>query len=320
MRAEVTPTAASPIADLTYRNYDGPLRTRAVRWWIVALATLRMVRSKPGFWITAGICVLPYLGQGFQFYMQNQMGIVNNPMLTPDPKQKWATVIFQALNGNVNCLGLLLIALIAGAGSISADNRANALLVYLSKPITKGDYLLGKWAGVFLTVFGAAFVPALVLWTFLALSYTSDGFFKDDPWLLIHLTVAAAVQGVIHASLILGFSAWSKSPSMAGAIYAAVYFIGNTIFGTIVGPIIKHDDFQTGNLVQHFSIGGVIDGLAQNVLHVYVIDLMRGGRGIMPSGDAPPAVWPIIGLATAMVVIGVSAARTRIRAVEVIRG
>jgi ABC-2 type transport system permease protein len=321
MSSEVASPVASPIADLTYRNYDGPLRTRAARWWIVALATLRLVSKKPGYWITIVICVLPYLGHGLQFYLQNRAGLGNNPMFSPpDPKQKWALVVFQSLNGDINCLGLFLIALIAGSGSISADNRANALLVYLSKPITKGDYLLGKWAGVFLAIFGVAFVPGLLLYTSLAFSYARDGFFKDDPWLLLHLTLAAAVQGVIHTSLILGFSAWSKSPSTAGAIYAAVYFVGNIIVGGIMGHLLMRDDYATGNLVQHFAIGGVIDGLAQNLLHVSVVDLFRRSvKGVQPS-DTAPALWPLIGLATAMVAISIAAARAKIQAVEVIRG
>jgi ABC-2 type transport system permease protein len=321
MSSEVAPSVASPIADLTYRNYDGPLRTRAARWWIVAVATLRLTRAKPAFWITVIVCVLPYLGHGLFFYQQQQMGFGQNPMFNPpDPRQRWALLMFQSLNGNINCLGLFLIALIAGAGSIAADNRANALLVYLSKPLTKGDYLLGKWVGVFLAIFSVAFIPGFILWTFLAFSYSSDGFFKDDPWLLLHFVLAAAVQGVIHASLILGFSAWSKSASMAGAIYAAVYFVGNIIVGGIIGHLLMRDDYSTGNLVQHFAIGGVIDGLAQNLLHVSVVDIFRRRvNGVRPSDEAP-ALLPLIALACCLVAAGIGAARARIRAVEVIRG
>jgi len=53
----------------------------------------------------------------------------------------------------MNSFSILCIALVVGAGAIAADNRSNALMVYLSKPITKGDYLLGKWMGIFLAIF-----------------------------------------------------------------------------------------------------------------------------------------------------------------------
>ena len=54
-------------------------------------------------------------------------------------------------------LFLLFIALLAGAGSIANDNRANALLVYLSKPCRKVDYLFGKWAGLAMLIAGVPF-------------------------------------------------------------------------------------------------------------------------------------------------------------------
>src|SRR5438093_2406589 len=34
----------------------------------------------------------------------------------------------------------------AGAGLIAQDRRANALQIYLSKPLTRGEYVFGKFA------------------------------------------------------------------------------------------------------------------------------------------------------------------------------
>ena len=36
-----------------------------------------------------------------------------------------------------------------GAGLIANDRRANALQIYLSKPLTRGEYILGKFAILF---------------------------------------------------------------------------------------------------------------------------------------------------------------------------
>lgn len=309
-----------PIADLSYRNYDGPLRSRVARWWVVAAATLRMTAKKPAFWIVVAISVLPFLGHGFLLYLQSQLGMQQNPLMQTEPKERWALTVFQSLNGDINSICLLLIALTAGAGSIAADNRANALQVYLAKPITKGDYLFGKWMGVFLALFGVGFVLSLLLYVFLALSFFSDGFFKDDPWLIVHLTLAAMIPAVIHTSLLLGVSAWSKSASVAGAIYASVYFACNIIVGSVVGPLLFKDDVKASSLVQHFSIGGVIDGLSQNVLRVTFRDFFRMGEDGMPAHIAPPALSAMLGLGVTLVVVSLVAARLRIRAVEVVQG
>ena len=189
----------------------------------------------------------------------------------------------------MNSFGLLVIALLMGAGSIAADNRANALLVYLSKPITKGDYLLGKWVGLFLTMFIVTLLPALLFYAYCALSYAGDGFFATDKLLILRLLLAAAIPPLIHASVLLGFSAWSKSPSMAGAIYAGLYLVGGIIVGFLGGAMGEKQPAipARGLLVQHLSLSGVIDGLVQNIYRVDVPTMFgRMGRHGARTGRA----------------------------------
>src|SRR5688500_9736480 len=65
----VPAATASPIADVSYRNYDGPLRRR-LRWWIVALAGVRIAVSRWYFWLFVVLAMLPYLAGGFWIYLQ----------------------------------------------------------------------------------------------------------------------------------------------------------------------------------------------------------------------------------------------------------
>ncbi len=315
----------SPIADLSYRNYDGPLKMRAARWWIISLATLRTALRSPLFWVGVGLCMLTYLAQGAALYFRMRMNQMGGPLANAAPAVKFATSFFSAQCGTMNSFGLLVIALLMGAGSIASDNRANALLVYLSKPITKNDYLLGKWVGLFLTMFIVALLPALLFYAYCALSYAGDGFFATDKLLILRLLLAAAIPPLIHASVLLGFSAWSKSPSMAGAIYAGLYLVGGIIVGFLGGAMAKnHPDHPgTGLLVQHLSLSGVIDGLVQNIYRVDVPTIFNGprrNRGLAPIMDAPPAAWALILLAAVLVIGGILAARARIQAVEVVQG
>ena len=146
-------TEASPIADLSYRNYDGELNTRLFRWWIVAIAMLRLTRKKVGFWILAALAAFPYIIVGFLIYgVSSQPGGIakafNNPILGEvSGPFSMPTQFWNALKGQG--LFFMGITLLIGAGSISSDNRSNALLVYLSRPITRLDYLFGKWVGFF---------------------------------------------------------------------------------------------------------------------------------------------------------------------------
>lgn len=316
-----TPPTASPIADLSYRNYDGPLHTRMVRWWIVALAALRLVRRKPGFWIVVALAAFPYLIQGFVLYLQMQTtrAMQFGGFNAAPVGQRFATVFYTALDGQ--SLMLFVVTLMVGAGAIAADNRANALLVYLSKPITKLDYLLGKWMGVFLTVFAVAFAPALLFYLFCLTSYLSEGFLKDEPWLIVRIVLACITPAAVHASLICGFSAWSKTPRMAGAVYAAAYFV-SSIVTTIIWGIRYHGDVSRNTLVQHLSIGGVIQGVVQNIfgLTLNVTRFHRRHMQIKHFAIPPPNFTVMLALALAFVIVGLLATRARIRAVEVVRG
>lgn len=311
------PAGPSPIADLSYRNYDGPLHNRAARWWIVALAGIRLVKKKPGFWILAVIATLPFAIQGILLYFQGAMHLNDfNPMVSHEKGKVFSSLFFTSFSNQQ--FWLFLISLMVGSASIAADNRANALLVYLSKPITKGDYLLGKWMGVFLTLFAIGAIPAFMLWIYCFLSFNSDGFVRDEPLLLFRAIFAAGIPAAVHASLIVGISAWSKTPRLAGAIYAGAYFISQAIALASWG-IRYQGDFNQGVILRHLSPEGAISGLGQNVYGV-VQPIPSARHGLSFDSIPPPTLGVMILLFGGLVAAGVIAARMRIRAVEVVRG
>ncbi len=328
--AQVAPEmSGSPIADLSYRNYDGPLKSRAARWWIVALSTVRLAMRSKAYWILFSLCGLRYILQcAIIYFTQMAAARIPDPSAAMQIREKFASGFFSAMCGNMNSFGLLLIALTVGAGVIAADNQSNALMVYLSKPITKGDYLLGKWMGVFVSIFAAAVIPALALYLFCLGGYRSEGFLTEDPWLFLRIPFAAAVPAAIHASVIVGISAWSKTPRSAGAAYVGLYFISYTIAGIVLSKIFTTLPAASLNMLSHSSISGVIDGLVQQVYHIPALDIPwfsqgeatgnRGGDGRIAT--EAPKLWFALTLATALCVAGIAAARSRIRAVEVVKG
>lgn len=309
------PASASPIADLSYRNYDGPLHTRAVRWWIVAVANIRIMLRKPGFWILTLLAALPYV----QSLLILQFGGGGNLFGTSDPAHKYALQFYQSLQAQQ--FFVFLLALMVGAGCIAADNRANALLVYLSKPITKGDYLLGKWMGVFLILFGVGVVPSLILFVYCLLSFSGDGFLTNEPTLFWRMLVANTIPAAVHASLLVGFSAWSKTPRIAGAVYAAFCLISSAIAG-IIGSMEFRAHADPSRLIQSLSVFGGIQGLAQNVYGVtlQIGKFHRRSGGFEQIKLAPPSLWVMLALVTVFIVLGIAAARMKIKAVEVVRG
>ncbi|HLJ56660.1 MAG TPA: ABC transporter permease subunit [Chthonomonadaceae bacterium] len=316
--AQVRPDEQSRISDLSYRNYDGPLKPRFVRWWIVAKAGLQLTWGQWWFYLIALLPLFRFLLAGFLMFLRTQLGAPQQTFVDEPEGQRFALQFWSVLCGDTNSLFLLVIALTAGAGCISADNRANALLVYLSKPIGRIDYILGKWMSIFLTLLSVALVPTALLYLFALISYRDDGFLKTEPWLGPRLLIAVTVPAVIHASLIVGISAWSKSARIVSAIYTSVYILGG-VLASICGGILYKDKPEIQNVIQHLSLRGLIIGIDQNVLHV-VVPIIRLSRFAPQETVDIPKLWPLLTMAGVLVIGSLAAAWIKIRAVEVVRG
>ena len=106
-----------------------------------------------------------------------------NPMEELLGRIVWKDQILHGV-GTGNLMWMVL-TLIIGAGVIANDNRSNSLLIYLSRPCTKFDYIRGKWMGVFMPLLLAMILPSLMFFAYAALSYQDQGFFKQDPWFFV---------------------------------------------------------------------------------------------------------------------------------------
>lgn len=221
---------ASPIADLSYRNYDGVLTDTRFRWWVIAKTQIMMALKKRAVWWYA-IMSGGYYGLMIAILFFIDQIAANTPPGRPNPMSQFLGRIIwkdQFIHGfSFGQMWFLAISLIIGAGAIANDNRANALLVYLSKPCDKKDYLFGKWFGTFLPLFVVSAVPSLFFYFYGAMSYREAGFLSGDPWILPKLVVVLLIGSVFQASLVIGFSSMFNQGRMAGAVYAGLYFLTN---------------------------------------------------------------------------------------------
>ena len=101
---------------------------------------------------------------------------------------------------------LFIVALVVGIGTIANDNRANAMLVYLSKPCTRFDYVFGKWLAIFILITSVSYIPMAIFYLYGYLSFGQYGFWTSAPWLFLKLIAVSACSGALHASLAVGIS------------------------------------------------------------------------------------------------------------------
>ena len=315
-------TPASPIADLTYRDYDGPLDSPRFRWWVIARMSIKAAFKKKSYWSFTVLSGGYYMVMMIVLFFVEQMATGGgapggaNPMRAFYDRIVWKD---QFLHGiSYGQIWFLVLTLLVGAGSIANDNRANALLVYLSKPCEKLDYIVGKWFGIFLPLLLATAIPTLFFFAYGAMSFREYGFLSSDPWLILKVLAIIPIPAALHASLMLAVSSMFNQGRLAGATYAGLYFVTN-FFTVLMGvtwhmsrgavpPVVKN--------LNYGSIEGIQIGLAKAVLGTDGSPPF--GRMVRFSSVPTPTVWIFVLIFLAVCSASVWFAWTRIRAVEII--
>lgn len=324
----------SPIADLSYRHYDGPLNSNVARWWSIARMTMKVATKKRGFWGWSIFSAWWYIILLAVFwFMENVLGAMNgtggkNPFLD---QIIWKDQFVHAFS--YSQMILMVLTLLVGTSTIAQDNRSNALLIYLSKPCSRFDYVFGKWLGVFLLLFGVAVTPMMVFYFYGVMSFQAYGFWSDAPWLFLRLIVVAAMAAGFHASLSIGVSSLFNQARLAGATYSGIYFI-LYIFTQIMGGMNAWTARSGGAspklLKQMFycSIDGIQIGMAKNIVGTNGSMIFPGMRPGGPRNAAvqnvdefiigAPSLYWILPVYFLLVTAGFAIAYSRVKAVEVV--
>jgi ABC-2 type transport system permease protein len=225
----------------------------------------------------------------------------------------------------------MFIVLLVGAGAIANDNRANALLVYLSKPCDKRDYLVGKWVGVWLSVLAAMGVPTAFFFFYAGMTYSEYGFF-DDKLLIVKLLLLLPIGAAFYTSLILGISSLFHNSRFAGATLAAIYILSNFFTKLMEGAwqVVQFDRGAQRDIggaadvigwLYYASLDGLEQGLAKGILGTRggpPFGIAAGPRRMMPEPPPIPSVWVILLIMAALSAIAIWIAWRRVRAVEVV--
>ncbi len=198
-------------------------------------------------------------------------------------------------------LALVLTAWIAPR-LITFDLADNALPILLSHPISRFDYVLGKFIALFASLSVVTWIPCMMLFAY-------QGYSSPQPWIVANLSIAA---GLVAGSLIwiiflsilgLALSSWVKWRVVAtGIIFAAVFVPAGV--GGIVSAILRTKW-----------------GLLLNVPVVMTVLWRRllGAPDFMPFGESLPTSAMALMLVAACVVC-VAMLNARVRAREVVRG
>jgi ABC-2 type transport system permease protein len=214
-----------PIHDQSYRHYGGSRQPAARAWLVIARSGIKQfLRRRPmigilfGSWIQLMVrLAMFYVAES---YTQAQA------LLGPSAQG------FRQFLEQQNFF-VFLIAVYVGSGLIAQDRKANALQIYLSKPLTRLDYIAGKMAILATYLLFVTWVPAMLLLIGQILLSGSLEFARANMVLFPAITVFSFLEVFIVCCAVLALSSLTTSTRYVAVMFAGVMFFSDAIYLTL---------------------------------------------------------------------------------------
>ncbi len=277
-----------PIHDLSYRAYRGELSAHTWRWLTIAEAGLRGFLGRKLVLVFLFITYIHPIVRGVFIWASHQIGA--DPFAVVDANFFRQTLYLQGLF-------LILLCIWPGASLIAHDLRTNAIQLYLSKPLTRVDYVLGKFA--IIAGIGALImtIPGLLLFL-MELGLSSDtGFIGRYYWVPLSVLGYSIVVIGGAALLTLAASSITRSARYAGLLFFALVFISQAAAGLL--RLVTGEAFFAV-----LSLPSLVDQVG----------------AVFFGGEVEDGLHPVPSLAVYLVLIGGSllVLRWKVKAVEIV--
>jgi ABC-2 type transport system permease protein len=267
-----------PIHDQGYRRYIGSRAEVGRTWQVITRAGIRTVLAKRSFIALMLLAWSPFVVRAVQVYIAANFQQAS--FLAPKAET------FREFLGQQGIF-VFFVTIYIGAGLIANDRRANALQVYLSKPLTRAEYVAGKLAILFLFLVSVTWLPAIALLILQIMFAGSFTFFRDNIFLVPAITLFSLLQVLVASMTMLALSSLSKSSRFVGVMYAGLIFFTSALFNAIRG-ITGRSSFawlsptetleQIGNII--FRLEPAFD-LSPLVAVLTVMTLIAGSAWIL---------------------------------------
>jgi len=294
----------------TYRPYDGEMTPHWSRLWVIpryAFEDLHRSRFLNTFFIASFIYPLIC---ALIIYVQHNASALNILGVTNASRLISINVtFFMSLLGWQSMLALFLAAFV-GPGQVSPDLVNNALELYLARPFSRVEYVLGKMLVLLILMSLMTWVPGLLL-------FGLEGYLEGWQWMADNTRIASGlffgawVWILLLALLSLALSAWVKWRPAAGGLMFGVFFVAAAFGATINGV-------QRTNWGHIFNISFLVGSVW--------VELFQGSNKVnngavffrAPAGEELP-LWCCWGALIALGLICLYMLARKIRGVEVVR-
>lgn len=217
-----------PVYEQSYRHWEGVLNEHAHTWLVIARNGIRLLWRR---WmiILVILAYIPFVVRVAQIYLVSGFGFSINQLGKEAAKYLQVDPFFFENFIHGQSFFIILVILLAGSGLIAIDKKHNALQLYFSKPLTKWEYLSGKFAILSFYIGLVSFLPAFLLFSIRILVADNLDFLRQNYWILFSISGYFILMVIVLGGLMLALSSLGKSPRFAGIGFFAVLGISDII-------------------------------------------------------------------------------------------
>jgi ABC-type transport system involved in multi-copper enzyme maturation permease subunit len=286
-----------------YNSYTGSLTAGWSRFFVLTKYAFADLFKSRFFVILLVFCIVPCLFfAGYIFVANNKTLQLLMQLRSADFfKVESQYFVFMMIS---QTQAAFLLNCWVGPVLIAGDLTNGALPLFLSRPFSRADYVLGKLAVLGLLLSAVTWIPCLLLFS-LQSGLAMDGWIWSHLWMVIPIVLCSAIWILMLSLLSLAVSAWVKLRIVATGVIFISFFIPaglgemfNAIMGTYWGGLLNFSSLFRRVLMHSFR--------AESIMGAFTRD------------DIPiPAAWGVLIFVCLLSLVILNA---RLRARESVRG
>ena len=215
-----------PIHDQTYRRYAGSRQSPGSAWAVITLTGLRSLIRKKFFLAVMLFSWAQFVVRAVLLYLAANFPQMDLLAPTPETFREF----FERQGFFV-----FVVTVYVGAGLISTDRRVHALQIYLSKPLTRVEYIAGKLAILVALLLAVTWIPAMMLLVLQVVFAGNLTFLRENFFLVPAMTLFGFLYALMASFTMLALSSLSTSARYVAVLYAGALLFTEAIFSTLRG-------------------------------------------------------------------------------------
>ncbi len=227
-----------PIREKGYYKWDGEFKKSYVKWLPIFINGIKSVFKKKKSKLLFSFAAFPFFVFLLAVYVSTKPELRMMKELVKQI-QSDAMLFYSFYTFGPLIFFMILLSLFAGADLISVDLKFNSFTLYLSRPLTRFDYIKGKFSIVLFYLLLFSLVPGVLL---VIAKVIFLGEFSVPLYVFLSALIFPIIISLFLSSFILMVSSLSSNRKFVVILFFVLYVLSNSIAGIFQG-LFKSDYF-----------------------------------------------------------------------------